>query len=421
MMACLLLIVFLTTSLFIQFFRAEAGAPDPGSAIAQTGGMSKDKMTNSVWQPIGMGSSYIPMARKHHTALWTPYGMIVWGGLTGSSGILQDGAIYDPTTDSWKAISSLGAPSHRLYHTAVWTGYEMIVWGGLGGAPGGPSVGPLNSGAKYNPATDTWTPISSDNAPEARYWHTAVWTGSEMIVFGGTPNRWDRYTGARYSPTTDTWATIADADVATARFLHTAIWTGKEMVVWGGFGGVSPALTTGARYNPTANSWVAISAMNAPSSRYYHTAVWTGSKMIIWGGEDFLDQRVYRNTGGVYDLATDTWTSTSLESAPSERTQHTAVWDGQRMIVWGGHKYWPLGDGSFYMPQKDTWEPISTADALLARFGHSAVLGSHAMLIWGGDTSTYYSYSSGGVPTDTGASLKINLGHPIWLPVIYCR
>src|SRR4029077_15660130 len=32
---------------------------------------------------------------------------------------------------------------------------------------------------------DTWTATSTSNAPEARSGHTAVWTGSEMIVWGG--------------------------------------------------------------------------------------------------------------------------------------------------------------------------------------------------------------------------------------------
>ena len=32
---------------------------------------------------------------------------------------------------------------------------------------------------------DTWTATSTTNAPSARPGHTAVWTGSEMIVWGG--------------------------------------------------------------------------------------------------------------------------------------------------------------------------------------------------------------------------------------------
>ena len=68
----------------------------------------------------------------------------------------------------------------------------MIVWGGYDGSY-------LNTGGKYNPDTDSWTATSTTNAPTARELHTAVWTGSQMIVWGG----WDDFfrplnTGGRY-------------------------------------------------------------------------------------------------------------------------------------------------------------------------------------------------------------------------------
>ena len=56
-------------------------------------------------------------------------------------------------------------PRGRIYHSTVWTGSEMIVWGG---------GGPNNTGDRYNPVTNTWTPGSSAGAPAARYYHTAV-------------------------------------------------------------------------------------------------------------------------------------------------------------------------------------------------------------------------------------------------------
>ena len=58
----------------------------------------------------------------------------------------------------------------------------MIVWGGWDAA------NIFNTGGKYNPGTDSWTATSTTNAPTARYVHTAVWTGSEMIVWGGGAN-----------------------------------------------------------------------------------------------------------------------------------------------------------------------------------------------------------------------------------------
>ena len=55
--------------------------------------------------------------------------------------------------------------------------------------------------------------------------------------------------------------------------------------------------------------------------------------MIVWGGYHG-DGPEY--SGGVYDPATDSWTRTSIAGAPSEGSVYTAVWTGDRMIVWGG-------------------------------------------------------------------------------------
>src|SRR5262249_30538869 len=50
---------------------------------------------------------------------------------------------------------------------------------------------------------DTWTPSSLTNAPSPREFHTGVWTGSEMIVWGGFDGTSYFNTGGRYNPTTD--------------------------------------------------------------------------------------------------------------------------------------------------------------------------------------------------------------------------
>ena len=58
--------------------------------------------------------------------------MIVWGGIDNSFNILNSGGKYDPGTDTWVTTSIVNAPAARELHTAVWTGSEMIVWGGTG-------------------------------------------------------------------------------------------------------------------------------------------------------------------------------------------------------------------------------------------------------------------------------------------------
>ena len=59
----------------------------------------------------------------------------------------------------------------------------MIVWGGEDDPFGNTNY--LNTGGRYNPSTNTWTATTTVNAPSGRAGHTAIWTGSEMIVWGG--------------------------------------------------------------------------------------------------------------------------------------------------------------------------------------------------------------------------------------------
>src|SRR5205814_2149701 len=151
---------------------------------------------------------------------------------------------------------------------------------------------------------DTWTATSTTNAPNARSSHTTVWTGSEMIVWGGYNGSSFLNTGGRYSPSTDSWTATTTTNAPNARSSHTAVWTGSEMIVWGGFvGGI--ALNTGGKYNPGADTWTATSTSNAPSARGYPGAVWTSSEMIIWGGWDDFN---FLNTGGRYEPGTNSWT-----------------------------------------------------------------------------------------------------------------
>jgi hypothetical protein len=199
----------------------------------------------------------------------------------------------------------------------------------------------LNTGGRYNPSTDSWTATSITNAPTGRDYHTAVWTGTHMVVWGGvdgSPPTGLTNTGGRYDPSTNSWTATSTTNAPTARSGHTTVWSGSEMVVWGG-SDTSGVFNTGGRYNPSIDSWTATSTTNAPTARYYHTAVWSGNEMIVWGGSgssSYLLCCRYLNTGGRYDPGTDSWTSTSVINAPFRRGFHTAVWSGTQMIVWGG-------------------------------------------------------------------------------------
>ena len=158
----------------------------------------------------------------------------------------------------------------------------MIVWGGLDVLPNG-LPHDLNTGGIYNPGTNSWTATSTAHAPSARDSHVAVWTGSEMIIWGSGNDT----SGGRFNPNTNSWIATSTMNVPVSRSGAKAVWTGSEMIVWGGVAFVGPGFIyfdTGGRYNPNTNSWTTTSTTNAPTARSGHTAVWTGSEMIVWGG-----------------------------------------------------------------------------------------------------------------------------------------
>ena len=291
------------------------------------------------WVPLPQTNE--PDPRFGHTAVWTGTAMIVWGGAISSTGSYGDGASYDPVTQTWEPISTTNAPSPRRDHSAVWTGTEMIVWGGTDITQG---TG-LADGGRYDPVTDTWTALSSTGAPQGRFGHSAVWTGTEMIVWGGgVASTSSLDDGARFDPATGTWTAISDTGAPEPRRDHSGVWTGSEMIVWGG-----SAIAAGGglfddtlAYDPVTDTWSPITTTAAPGDRFSHAAVWIGNEMIMFGGAtsstDTLDD------GARFDPMTGAWSALPTVSEPTERRELTAVWTGSAVLVWGGSTIVDGGD-----------------------------------------------------------------------------
>ena len=332
-----------------------------------------------------------PDPRLLHTAVWTGVEMIVWGGQAGDEALVNSGGKYNPATDTWSDTSLVNAPSAHYAHSAVWTGNEMIIWGG------DDFNTVLNSGARYNPVSDSWIPTSTINAPSARWHPTAVWTGTEMIIWGGEGSSGYLNSGGKYNPVTDAWSATSGINVPSVRSGHTAIWTGTEMIIWGGYYYDTSGhyLNSGGRYNPGSNSWSPTSSINTPSVRANHSAVWTNNEMIIWGGSFYSGTYYYLNTGARYDPASDTWIAASTTNAPVGRSGHSAVWSGNLMLIWGGGTPDKTNTGGRYNPATDSWMPTSTSNAPSPRLLQTAVWTGTEMIIWGGNGYSYYSLNSG--------------------------
>lgn len=286
---------------------------------------------------------------------------------------------------AWAALAEHGAPGARYGHTAVWTGREMIVWGGATA-----STVSLDDGARYDPVHGTWRPITTTNAPSPRRDHSAVWTGAEMIVWGGTSISQGQPLddGGRYDPNTDQWSPlVASATSPSARFAHTAVWTGHDMIVWGGATASTVSLDDGARFDPSTSAWTAIAA-SGPGARRDHAAVWTGAEMLVHGGSSISAGGIVYDDLWAFDPAADTWSERVTTGAPLARFGHVAVWIDDELVMWGGatSSTRTLADGARLDPATQAWTPLASAGEPEARRELAAVWDGAAMLVWGGST-----------------------------------
>ncbi len=333
----------------------------------------------------------VPDPRYGQSAVWTGTEMIVWGGEMHSSSP-TNASRYDPLTDTWRSLNMTGAPQQGIGATAIWTGSEMIVWRG-GSASG-----------RYDPSTDSWRAVSSQGQPFFQFHHTAVWTGREMIIWGGftfTPGVFQGLTnqGAAYAPDTDTWRPLASTDAPMPRVRHTAVWTGSQMIVFGGdnfdSGSGRTFFAHAARYDVATDTWMTVSVVGVPTPRVEHSAVWSGDLMIIWGGLEGSGANPRIAAGGArYNPLSDSWSG--ISAAPvSPRRAHAAIWADDRMIVSGGtndpRSYRPVAALSLlvgeYDPITDNWKILPEVPVSLSL--GTAIWTGVQMITWGGRFGDY--------------------------------
>jgi hypothetical protein len=184
--------------------------------------------------------------------------------------------------DSWRRLPS-GPLSARSGASAVWTGTEVIVAGGTDAPPcppnaqcaGGDVDDLVADGAAYDPVADRWRPIAP--APAA-FDHAATWwTGSEMLVVV-VPDSTPRLLA--YDPVGDRWSERAAPPVT--YLAPTPVWTGAVAVfaVPDESSGIPGAVDR--VYDPASDRWSTLPADPLGCS-YDRTIVATGDSLALFG------------------------------------------------------------------------------------------------------------------------------------------
>jgi N-acetylneuraminic acid mutarotase len=203
---------------------------------------------------------------------------------------------------SWTEVVPMSTPRRAAASTAAKcpTSDGICIYA-IGGYAAENQV--LDSVEAYDPATDTWTPVS--NMPTARYGLAAA-TGPDGRIYaiGGYNGEYLNVVEA-YDPTTNCWTLRQPMN--TARRASAAA-TGSDGFIYalGGYNGDTPSLETVEVYDPNGDAWTFVSSMNTAR---FAVAAAIGPDGLIYaiggnaGGSETL------NTVEAYDPAFNIWTA----------------------------------------------------------------------------------------------------------------
>jgi hypothetical protein len=287
----------------------------------------------------------------------------------------------DPVASGWRRVAAIAA-AFAVFGAAAFFGWR--IWSPDTTSVNEPSPAPVT-------APDPWAGLSAgfhafSPPPVARVGPAIAWTDSELILWGGSlRDGADQFAdGYVFDPASDLWTPMAVSPLGPRSFAS-AVWTGEEVVIWGGWNGSRERYADGAAYDPASASVhqfnrsdtpTAVAAAYDPASDRWRElpapdlspngtfAVWTGEELFA------LD---YGNVAMVYDPASDRW-----RDLPSPPTNDGESWPDFAEAE-GEVFAWTFGGPAILDLQREEWEipelprrirfgsltPIAAGDALI--------------------------------------------------------
>lgn len=245
----------------------------------------------------------------------------------------------------WSSLAT--APiAPRAAFASVWTGSELLVWGGEAVT----GSGALADGAAFNPATGTWRPLAPGPL-SAQVGPFAVWTGTEMLIFGNGQ--------ASYDPEADRWTQIRPPPTSPARLLAVA-WTGNDAVLFRDDGSV-------AAYAPARLEWRTLPKIPIGDATIWAiNPVQAGDALLAWAST------VSPSAGTDLDLialdpSAEGWTKRTHPGRP-QGIQDPPIWTGESVFIAAANAFRGGASGGgpsigvpgvLYHPKSDSYTPVA--------------------------------------------------------------
>ena len=334
------------------------------------------------WQPIAES----PLSPRHdQSAVWTGSELLIWGGETTANdagGVFaDDGARYSTASGTWEILPT-SPLAGRTQHVAVWTGTEMIIWGGLldGSKPG--QIGAAGDGAAFNPADGSWTPLPE--APIAgRVGAAFTWTGRELVIWGGDTSPGvggrDAQDGASYDPARRKWRLLPPVRVPSS-MLDWMMWTGHDVLLLT-YPEAESAPVLVSKFDSASWLWGPVVSGRTPAL-FTSAPIQVAGDVLVYGPEISSDETVH---GYLFDEAIDRWVPYGAE-VPRGNIEVT-TWDGSEALA--------VGARAALDPRCQRWSPLPQEHRLPSE-GYSAIWAGDRLIVWGGRSGEAASGSTSG-------------------------
>lgn len=264
------------------------------------------------WRPL---DDLVPVADSYTAAFWTGSELLaVYPENEGDDVTIQ---LWDESLENPRTASPSGL-SWRASATIVWTGTEVLILGGSNGP------GIERPAVAYDPETDEWRDLTPSAGFVAGRSENVVqdgqWTGSEVVFVGQ---------GMAYRPDSDSWRDLPTPPSGAVRPGGAIVATDRHVVVWGGCPDdvtndicESERLATGggAVLDLNEQTWHELPT-GGPVPGAEIRGVWTGSEVVLVSTRTGRDEPT--GTVAAYDLASQTWRD--LPDPPFETTFRTRL------------------------------------------------------------------------------------------------
>jgi hypothetical protein len=214
---------------------------------------------------------------------------------------------------TWRTLppSPLGPRGRPV---TVWTGTEVLVWGGYRGDPSAPLA--FQSGAAYDPATNSWHAIADNSW--AHPGGMGAWVGDRMIVAA-------KNGAAEYDPAVDRWHDLPGLPDGASGFIGvTSSGPTLRALVHGAESGTVAV----ASYGPNDGAWTIGRSEPVPWALGPTDAisiVWADHELVAWDGV---------RAGWAYDPTTDAWRRLpDLVVATTEPVASSLAWVANELVA----------------------------------------------------------------------------------------